>query len=117
MALLGLAPHRAQGRGGELALDVLHVAFVSFSLPLRCLLQPCAAPRRAVQAAAVQNFVRLCAATTVRSRRTIRLRDVLVNSIQGRHTGRSGRVFNAIRLNNWLALYDTSAKSHRTRTS
>ena len=49
MALLGLAPHRAQGRGGELALDVLHVTCAAFALPSRCLraalLQPCAAPR------------------------------------------------------------------------
>ena len=51
VALLGLAPHRAQGRGRELALDVLHEVCAAFALPSRCLcaalLQPCAAPRRA----------------------------------------------------------------------
>ena len=61
MALLGLAPHRAQGRGGELALDVLHDRP---RLPSRCL---CAVPRALfLQQLLSKNFVRrLCAATTV----------------------------------------------------
>ena len=67
VALLGLAPHRAQGRGRELALDVLHEA-------LRCL---CAAFAAAVRRAAtrllcscsrqllLKTSSRLGAATTV----------------------------------------------------
>ena len=65
VALLGLAPHRAQGRRRELALDVLHEVCAAFALP--CCSR---APRRDARALFLQqllskNFVRLCAATTV----------------------------------------------------
>ena len=66
VALLGLAPHRAQGRRGELALDVLHVALLRAAL-----LQPCAA-RRATRVLCscsrqllLKTSSRLGAATTV----------------------------------------------------
>ena len=92
MALLGLAPHRAQGRRRELALDVLHEVCAAFALPRALFLQ---------QAAAVQNFVRrLCAANAVLFAATLYVHTTLVNSLlhQGRLTARSGLFFNAIRL-------------------
>ena len=84
VALLGLAPHRAQGRGRELTLDVLHVALrclpapepelaaraAAFALPLRCF---AAAVRRAAtrvlcscsRQLLLKTSSRLGAATTV----------------------------------------------------